>query len=202
MTEQEVVVKVIEAMGRITQYNFDDDDLYNVAQKLGCKFANGATRMTLIFPELGKVIKFPYGAHDYCALEVKSYESAVEFRVEKLLLPIEKVGVSRGGIPLYIQPMYELAVCEMGNMDNVRIRRLTSKTINYENIKRIERGCYYIPQREWIVRATQLYGKKFMRAFEEWTRKFKVNDLHGGNVGYLKGYRPVLIDYAGYNNFW
>lgn len=202
MTEQEIVEKVIEAMGRISQYNFDDDDLYSVAQKLGCKCANGATRMALIFPGLGKVIKFPYGSHDCCAQEVESYKSAVEHRVEKLLLPIEKCGVSKGGIPLYIQPMYQLAVDGLSRADYEKIRKLTRKTTNFEIIRRIERGYYYTPDREWTMRATQLYGKKFMRSFEKWTQKFRVNDLHGGNVGYLKGYRPVLIDYAGYNNFW
>lgn len=201
MNRNKLVAKVLKEINDIPKYKLDSNYIYEVAERLGCKANYGATRLVLIFPKYGWVIKIPYGNRDYCAQEVRSYHTAVEYGVEKLLLSIEKVGETAHGIPLYIQPVYKTSVSDMNVHDRNRICQLCEKTINYSTIAKIRYSCYNSPELNWVARATQLYGKKFMRSFEKWTREFRVNDLHNANVGYISGFRPVLVDYAGFGNF-
>lgn len=200
MDREALVTKVIEVMSDAPIW-FDSDRFEEMATELNCRTSSGATRRVFIFPKLGVVIKFPYDSHNYCEQEVEYYESAKTYGVERLLLPIEKVGVTKGGIPLYIQPIYKYTIEEMGWDDKDRVRKRTRKTRNHKITRKIARGCYYSPDSEWVTRATQLYGKKFMLSFEKWTKAHRVNDLHDQNVGYIGNFRPVLIDYAGYNNW-
>lgn len=201
MNRDELVAKVLKEINDTPKHKFDRDYIYEVAERLGCKASSGATRLVLIFPKHGWVIKIPYGRHDYCAQEVRSYCTAVEYGIEKLLLPIEKVGKTAHGIPLYIQPMYKTSVNDMNRRDQNKVCQLCKKTTNRRTIAKIRYACYDSPESDWVARATQLYGKKFMRSFEKWTKEFRVNDLHNANIGYINGYRPVLVDYAGFGNF-
>ena len=201
MDRETLVAKVIEVMGEVT-VGFDSDDFFEMGKKLKCEVSSGATRRVFIFPKLGVVIKFPDDEHDYCKQEVAYYESAKEYRVEKILLPIEKVGVTKGGIPLYLQPIYKTTVDEMSYKNRDKVAKRFQKTQNFATVRAVSRGCYYSPNRDWLARAIQIYGKKFMRSFEAWTNAHRVNDLHSQNIGYIGNYRPVLIDYAGYNNWW
>ena len=199
--KEALVAKVIEVMGEAT-IGFDFDDFFEMGEKLNCKVSSGATRRVFIFPKLGVVIKFPDESTDYCEQEVRFYESAKAYGVERLLLPIEKVGVTKGGIPLYIQPIYKFTIAEMGYRQQERVANRFRKTRKVATVGAVSRGCYYVPNRDWVARAIQIYGKKFMRSFEEWTNTNHVNDLHSQNIGYIGNFRPVLIDYAGYNNWW
>ena len=201
MNRDELVAKVLKEINDTPERKFDCDYIYEVAERLGCEANYGATRLVLIFPKHGWVIKIPYGGRDYCAQEVQSYRTAVKYGVEKLLLSIEKAGETAQGIPLYIQPMYKTSVNDMNRRDRDKVCQLFKKTTNHRTIAKIRHACYYSPESDWVARATQLYGKKFMRSFEKWTKEFRVNDLHTANIGYINGYRPVLVDYAGYRNF-
>ena len=199
--KEALVAKVIEVMGEAT-IGFNSDDFFEMGKKLNCKVSSGATRRVFIFPKLGVVIKFPDDGHNYCEQEVAYYESAKKYRVEKILLPIEKVGVTKGGIPLYIQPIYKTTVDEMSYKNHDKVAKRFQKTQKFATVRAVRQGCYYSPNRDWLARAIQIYGKKFMRSFEAWTNAHRVNDLHGQNIGYIGNYRPVLIDYAGFNNWW
>lgn len=199
-SKEALVAKVIEVMGDAPIW-FGSQRFEEMAKELNCRISSGATRRVFIFPKLGVVIKFPCDNHDYCKQEIASYESAKEYGVEKLLLPIEKVGETKGGIPLYIQPIYKYTIAEMNRKQLDSVAKRFRSTQKSTTIRAVGRGCYYHPNREWLARAIQLYGKKFMLSFEAWTNAHRVNDLHPQNVGYIGNFRPVLIDYAGYNNW-
>ena len=195
-----LVAKVIEVMGD-ARVGFSCGQFSEMGEKLKCKISSGATRRVFIFPKLGVVIKFPDESYDYCEQEVKFYESAKTYGVERLLLPIEKVGITKGGIPLYIQPIYRCTINEMDRDRQKGVAERFKKTRKDAIVRAVGRGCYYSPNRDWLARAIQLYGKKFMRSFEAWTNAHHVNDLHSQNIGYVGNFRPVLIDYAGYCNW-
>jgi hypothetical protein len=154
-----------------------------------------------VFEKHKMVVKFPkYEETDtnYCDLELKNYNKAKECRVEKCLLPIEYVDTTDRDIPVYIQPMYTTS---HDYLDYNLSRRWGKKVQNLHHkkiVEKVEAGCLYSPPQLWIERAIQIYGKRFMRAFEHWTRENRVNDLHSSNVGYL-GKQPIIIDYAGYH---
>lgn len=171
----------------------------DLACALGCHFDNGATRHALIFLDRRVVIKFPYFnsvVTDYCALEVEKYKSAEHYGVQKILLPIFYMGTSDNGIPIYVQQMYSTSEDGLPWRSAQAIDRKVAK-LDSGLISRIRNGCAYRPPNRWVRRATQIYGKKFMRSFERWSREQRVNDLHDENVGYLKK-QPIIIDYAGY----
>lgn len=195
-----LVAKVIEVMGDVS-VGFSNGQFIKMGEKLKCKINSGATRRVFIFPKLGVVIKFPDESYDYCEQEVKFYESAKTYGVERLLLPIEKVGVTKGGIPLYIQPIYKFTINEMNYKQQEAVAKRFRKTQKNAITRAVGSSCYYAPNRDWLARAIQLYGKKFMRSFEAWTNAHHVNDLHSQNIGYVGNFRPVLIDYAGYCNW-
>lgn len=199
-SKEALVAKVIEVMGDAPIW-FGSHRFEEMANELNCRTSSGATRRVFIFPKLGVVIKFPCDSHDYCEQEIASYESAKKYGVEKLLLPIEKVGVTKGGIPLYIQPIYKYTIAEMNRKQLDSLAKRFRSTQKSATTRAVGRGCYYHPNREWLARAIQLYGKKFMLSFEAWTNAHRVNDLHSQNIGYIGNFRPVLIDYAGYNNW-
>jgi hypothetical protein len=195
-----LVAKVIEVMGDAS-IDFSGEWFSEMGKRLKCEINSGATRRVFVFPKLGVVIKFPCDDYNYCEQEVEYYESAKTYGVEKLLLPIEKVGVTKGGIPLYIQPIYKFTIDEMSWKKQDKVLQRIQKTRNFALERAVSRSCYYAPNRDWLARAIQIYGKKFMRSFEAWTNAHHVNDLHSQNVGYIGNFRPVLIDYAGYNNW-
>ena len=198
---QALVARVIEVMGD-ARVGFICNRFTEMGAKLKCKTSSGATRRVFIFPKLGVVIKFPDESNDYCEQEVRFYESAKAYGVERLLLPIEKVGVTKGGNPLYIQPIYKFTIAEMDYAKQEAVAKRFRKTRKVATVRAVGCGCYYSPHKDWLARAIQLYGKKFMRSFEEWTNTNHVNDLHSQNIGYIGNFRPVLIDYAGYGNWW
>lgn len=200
MDKEALVAKVIEVMGDAPIW-FSSSRFEEMGKRLKCGISSGATRRVFIFPKLGVAIKFPCDDYNYCEQEVEYYESAKTYGVEKLLLPIEKVGVTKGGIPLYIQPIYKVTVDEMGWKQQDKVLKRMRKTRNPALERTISHSCYYAPNRDWLARAIQIHGKKFMRSFEAWTNAHHVNDLHSQNVGYIGNFRPVLIDYAGYNNW-
>ena len=176
------------------------DDLDEVCRILDCTLHSGATRWALVFPKHKIVFKFPkYNetSRDYCAMELKNYELGKKFGIEKCLLPISYIGTLECDIPIYVQPMYTVSVSDTDYRVSRSYEEKCEKLRGSVVFRKICRGIYDTPPRVWVARATQIYGKKFMRKFEQWSHAGKVNDLHSSNVGWLRK-QPIIIDYAGY----
>lgn len=200
---KELAIRVIEALDNYSKsdYSPDCDDLYPIAESMGAKLESGATRWAFIFEKHQTVIKFPKYSEiddDYCELELINYTKAKEYRVEKCLLPIEYIGTTESGIPIYIQPMYTTSHGDLGRYLQKKWDMKCDSLRRSPIMRKIKDGCLYTPPNLWITRATQIYGKAFMRSFQKWSHECKVNDLHSSNVGYL-GKQPIIIDYAGYH---
>ena len=70
--------------------------------------SSGETRYAVIFKRDNFVLKIPrygYCKEDYCQAEIRAYESAKKFRVERILLPIELYHTTSTGIAIYKQPI-------------------------------------------------------------------------------------------------
>lgn len=176
-------------------------ELDSIAIKLGAELHNGASRWAFVFKKQKIVFKFPrYSSvnQDYCEVEVNNYRLAQKYNIERCLLPIEYVGTTDSGVALYYQPMFDRPQGAMSYREQERMEHKLGGLHNAPIIRKIRRGCLDTPERLWIERATQIYGKRFMREFEKWTHEAKVNDLHNANVGWL-GKQPIIIDYAGYH---
>ena len=164
---------------------------------------SGETRYAVVFKHDNFVLKIPrYGncGEDYCQAEIRAYESAKTYRVERILLPIELYYTTSTGIAIYKQPKYSFSTSD-GEYDrgyNGYLGRRNAP-IYRPIVRKITNECRDGDRisRHWMARVLQLYGKKFCRSFEAWTMENNVNDLHNSNTGWLDN-KPIILDYAGY----
>lgn len=201
--DKELAFKVIYALDEAKNIGREpcSSELYPIAEKLGAKLHSGATRWAFVFAKHQMVVKFPkYDEtdEDYCEIEVANYNRAKEFRVEKCLLPVEYVGSTKTDIPVYIQPMYTTSLDRLDYAVRHKWQEKAEKIHRSPIVNKVRDGCHYAPNQFWIERAIQIYGKAFMKSFQEWSKACKVNDLHSSNVGFLRK-QPIIIDYAGYH---
>lgn len=165
-------------------------------------FHSGCTQGAFVHEDFNAVIKFEIDSSERaCHFSMVRYKIAQEMGVSAILLPVEFAGESKNGIELYIQPKFKVAHCDLEWSENRRYNRYNSN-VNERLAYKIMRNCYDSRlSRAWVESAIRVYGKRFMKRFEEFTRRCEVNDLHQANVGYI-GNRPVIIDYAGYCTGW
>ena len=70
---------------------------------------SGETRYAVVFKHDNFVLKIPRYKYrncneDYCQAEIRAYESAKKFHVERILLPIELYYTTTTGIAIYKHP--------------------------------------------------------------------------------------------------
>lgn len=165
----------------------------------GYEMHTGATRICVYRKDWDFVLKFDekYQTTAYCSLECYHYEMAKAYRVERVLLPIERVATFDNGLKVYRQAKFTTDWHDLSHKDSKALRSAYEQTKHSKTFKKIYKGMRHDTHEFWVARVTQLYGKKFMRSLENWISEYQVNDLHTGNIGLLNGV-PVLLDYAGY----
>ena len=201
--DKELAFKVIKALNEAKNVGREpcSSQLNPIADQLGAKLHSGATRWVFVFAKHQMVVKFPkYDEtdEDYCEIEVANYNRAKEFRIEKCLLPVEYVGTTNDGIPVYIQPMYTTSHDRLDYSVQQKWAEKAKKLHRSPIVSKVRSGCHYAPTQLWVERAIQIYGKAFMKSFQRWSHECQVNDLHSSNIGYLRK-QPIIIDYAGYH---
>lgn len=198
--ENENLSKLIESLIPFPK-DFDTADAIRVAKNLGCEVCWGATRWCFVFPNDNFVYKIPrfYSvSYDYCAREVRNYDIAKEYRVERILLQIEIAASLENGIRIYKQQKFDF---DHYQSDYSFRRKIESKCGNTTGkaSRKSRWHCYDSDINPlWYNRMVQLYGKKFARSFEKFTHKVLLNDLHQKNIGWIHG-KPIILDFAGYN---
>lgn len=166
----------------------------------GYEIHTGATRICVFHTSWDFVIKFDeaFETTQYSALEFYHYEMAKEYNVQRVLLPITKIATFDNGLKIYRQAKYTLGWNDkFDHKTKEALESAYQQTRRSKTFKKICKGMHHDTHDWWIARATQLYGKKFMRSLQEWIKEYEINDLHTGNIGLLNGV-PVLLDYAGY----
>lgn len=186
--------------------NTNDRDIQDALDTLPAAFqyAYGESRFAVWHKDWDFVLKIPrygYATIDFCQREVDNYREAFAYGVERICLPIEHVYTTPSGIRIYKQKRYDF--CTSDGLDSkINYRHYLRK----RNVPRDEKitavvigGCHqgYRINAYWIARMVQLYGKKFAKSFEQWTRDCRINDLHDFNTGWLDN-KPILLDYAGF----
>ena len=161
------------------------------------EYADGASRIAISHKSWDFVIKIDhceYGDSDACYRESCIYEDAKKYGVEDALLPIVEwidIGLPNGS--LYIQQKAEYM---WKNMPDDLDRKITKI---YEDSEDVPRDIYFNKTAtRYICYLIKYYGEDFVRRMVKWADKCRVNDLHGGNCGFV-GETPKLLDYAG---FW
>lgn len=200
-----IVQKIIRAININCTDKDSHRDCYDFLRKICTINNDGVTKTVFLHDNWDFVIKVSnyhrYPSRNYCELEKQHYQSAKQFRVERVLLETEVLTQLSNGITLYVQPRYDENNSSY-SWDIQKRRRLEKKLNNQARscpTGKAHGGMYeaYRIDRTWFCRVVQLYGKKFARALEAWSHANKIGDLHGSNIGWYQN-RPVILDYAGY----
>lgn len=175
-------------------------------------WAFGATKLVLIFKDLGFVIKIPLsycngeelcGAEDaldnwnYCEQEAVRFEWMRDEKLDKIFAETRRL-TDIHSFPIYIQEYVETlnkisnekredAYYSHTNLDTKKIEEISNKN-NYENI-----------DIEWEADVLVKYGEEFYTHFMNVISDYDIRDLRIANIGYIDK-RPVILDYAGFND--
>lgn len=210
MKKLDQIVEILKT--RCSDYKIDqfyESEAKFIAKSVpGVTVASGVSRICFLADDDDtRVIKVPYAdgyndrCIDYCAREIELYAKAQKMGIEKLLLPNSVVCVLDSGLTIYSQPRYSFSDRHAPDDFMEAVENKTANLHRKKIMQDIFNGLYdnyrYDTYGIWLKRATQLYGKRFMRSFEKWTKDNRVGDIHGKNRGWLHG-RPILLDYGGY----
>lgn len=195
----------IEKLKELIEIVSQKDSAYGISHVIsehGCQLGRGATKYCIIIPDNDFVIKFAEYPEDrdYAGDELEAYEKAEKFGVQKILPRTWFFCESSNGWKFYAQEKVDSAYDGMSRKQRNKMQKAT-KTASDKTVMKIRNSCFYgHVEYHWVAMATSYYGKNFMKSFEQWTHECKVNDLHDGNIGFLRG-KPVILDFSGYNNY-
>ena len=169
---------LIKKANKVHFYGSSDDFIYG---------DSGATRYCVIFEELGVVLKrdeSDYG-DGFCDREAFLYQKAKEYHVDKVFLPIEYFG--RGW---YIQPYVNLGCWPALRHDGISSKHKNKFNSFADRMQDVDMN------RVWLLLLYEYYGWNFFKSFFHFCKRYKVNDLHNGNVGFINK-KPIVFDYSG-----
>lgn len=144
-----------------------------------------------------KFYHFEFGggrySDDYCYLEVKFYEEAKEYGVEKMFAKSELFGELKCGIPVYRQ---EKVFVESSSQAS----RYRASAGSLEKARKYDfEQC----SSNWKALVIDYYGEEFLDKFYTFINDICPRcgeDLHSGNYGYTTDGRPVILDYSGWRD--
>lgn len=144
---------------------------------------------------------FAYGGgeyeDDYCAVEYNIYENMLEENPEfEFLLAKTEFYKQINGVKYYLQ---EKCRCDHDY-------EWSSKTMNSASEKDIEdsrniiKECRAFRSLPWCVALVEEYGVDVMKKAVDFIFNAHIDDLHGGNFGFTKNGKPIIIDYSGFDS--
>ncbi len=208
MAKLKICQQVRENLRYLMSINLDalasEDEMQELGKRLPypMNYSCGCTQGCFVSPEYATVIKWEIDPdEEACWSSLRRYEIAEEMGVADILLPLKYVGDSKNGTALFVQTKFSFAHCDLSGHQRSQFKK-NNIQIKDRLVAKIDYDCYKsrLPW-DWTSSALRVYGKRFMRKFEEFTCVCKVNDLHSANVGYLHN-KPIIIDYAGYCTGW
>lgn len=188
-----------EYLSYIDEDEYDDDDIDAdfLNQKLdwfcrryNCRFATGVFRISIIFNNEEYIIKYDKSLTKNCfKLEEYYYAQAAGKGLEKFLVPVETY-YTDSGIEYGVQE--KVIASSFGDLDNFSVETDRS----YERIRSIVPILNVFSSRDIFMLFIQYYGEDLAEEFCSFCWDCGIDDIHGGNYGYLNG-APVIFDYAG-----
>ena len=180
-------------------YEYDDDDIDTdylnqefgwFCEKYDCRFATGVSRISIIFNNEEYIIKYDKSlTKDSFKLEEYYYAQAAGKGLEKFLVPIETY-YTDSGIEYGVQEKAMVFSFDALNSFSAETNK------SYERIDNMVPILSVFSSEDIFMVFIQYYGEDLAEKFCSFCYNFGINDIHGGNYGYLNG-APVIFDYTG-----
>lgn len=187
-----------EYLSYMVEDEYDDDDIDAdflnqeldwFCRRYNCRFAAGVFRISIIFKDEEYIIKYDKSLTKNCfAREEFYYLQAMGRGLEEFLVPIETYCTDSGveyGVQEKVERCYFDSSKEFSAEVKESYKRINSK-FHILNVFSEEVFKFFI----------QYYGEELSEEFYSFCYKNGIDDIHGGNFGYLNG-ALVIFDYAG-----
>lgn len=148
-----------------------------------------------------------YENWDYCAVEGFIYDAAKKDGINELFYETEYL-LDMFGYPIYIQKKVPFILSSLiCNEDKGVVekflyldadKRKTLYLLNEEIFEEYAPGEVNNISKIWLYDCFNYYGKEFYKKAVIFISKY-CNDLHTGNIGYTKDWKPVIFDYSSYS---
>lgn len=186
----------------LNEIYLDKDCTIPLLEKDSCKILHGCDKVVLIPDNYDFVIKIPFtGVYDSEELaECHSYDSCNDENTRRtmmyqsareLFLENYFVGFYNGVIPIYIQEKVKV-------FNDWRQENASTTEVDYDLVNRVfgrsMDDCMEILEDKFCYDIIQWYGEDVAKVMFGECAYF--DDLHDENYGYLSDGRPVIFDYA------
>lgn len=154
---------------------------------------HGATRCCIIpdDPESNFVFKFDLNnlENNYCEREAYLYKEAVKQGLDFVFIKTNFFDYLYN-TPIYIQTKIEVKTINNTKYTKKELKDISNKASKYNK--------YFTYSSVWLKDFEIIYGKEKLDSFLCFCNTFGINDLHNANIGYTKEGKPIVFDYAGY----
>ena len=129
---------------------------------------------------------------NYTAKTLELYNYAIEEGVNEFFADIKEEAFSFNHCIIYSQAFV------------VPISEQTKSTHSSEDslnkAKKIKKEKEYIPFTiDWVAVCIEMYGEDRFNQLIDFINKYDIDDLHQNNYGYTRNGKPMILDYAGFN---
>lgn len=206
-TERKQLVDFIES------YNFNRVDYIEIQSTMAratglipaidFRIADGASKYVIVFTKKDYVLKWSYD--ESVETEFEMYGNALMTNIA-YFFPQTEWFYRKGDILFTLQQKIDYDCTKIPRRDFCKYRKMT-KTVSKDIIHKVEKGfriprCSYNRQLDtlWASVALSLYGKFAVKQLCDFIQKYRINDLHRGNIGFYNS-KPIILDFCGYENY-
>lgn len=184
-------IKLYELSEGSADWLFDDvEDFYYDA---GC--TRGCFIPMTDYADIVLKFNFDNVSDDYCEAEVRHFKRAKLHGLDDIFTKMVKIG-TRDGIDVYACERVSETSTHYGDVSPQLSRYLRKTTFSEGEDKKYPVGVFRNIE-YWLKEFVRYYGAKKYFDFVKFIKEEGINDLHGGNVGYINN-RPVVFDYGGF----
>ena len=127
---------------------------------------------------------------DYCSIEAKVYEDAVDYGLSQFFAETRFGGYTESGTPYYIsEKVYTMWTYDRDKKDHYSEKSFKKATQTAESTE--------LPA-VWLAWAYEYYGDTAVQDLLDFILIEGIGDLHSDNIGYREDGSPVLLDYSNF----
>lgn len=209
--EDALLLKIPDDFGTNEGYEVTDviQEIFNQLDPLTTT-SWGASQFVILNKEWNEVIKIPFDGMyelddddeeffdewyiDYCKMSVDIYQKAKQKGIADIFAETRLLGVTTNGKKVYTQEKVEIPCVYSKNIKT----KDNEDNFNIVEKKRKTDYAWNRFEKEWLAKAIDYYGLKFVEKFISFCKENEITDTHRDNYGYREDDIPVIFDYASF----